>query len=98
MPATTALAEVGQAGLAVPGVLPEPLERGVDAHPVALRDHALGLLDDDPAVQRRLELLGERLGAADRPLLDQADRGDVGKGLDDGTSSGRSDTGPRRRR
>ena len=51
--------------------------------PACLRDGALGLLDDDPAVQRALQLLGEDLAAADGPLLQQPDRGDVGQRLHD---------------
>jgi hypothetical protein len=53
----------------------------VQAEP--LGEPALGLLDDDTAVQRRLELLGEGLGAAHVPFLQQADRGNVRQRLPD---------------
>ena len=55
----------------------------VHAQAEPLGEPALGLLDDDPAVQRALELLGEGLGAAHVPLLQQADRGHVGQRLSD---------------
>ena len=52
---------------------------------LALRgEHALGLLDRDPAVQGRLELLGEDHLVPDRPLVQQPDGRDVGHALDDG--------------
>ena len=48
-----------------------------------LGELALGLLDDDPAVECRLELLGEGLGAAHVPFLQQPDCGDVSQCLPD---------------
>src|SRR4051812_26330596 len=55
----------------------QELESLVDAHTLHPRQGSLGLLDDDPAVERALELLGERFGAGDRPLLQDGDGGDV---------------------
>jgi hypothetical protein len=49
-----------------------------------LGDRTLGLLDDDAAVQRALQLLAEQFCGADRAFLEQADGCDVGQGLDDG--------------
>lgn len=43
----------------------------------------LGLLDQDPAVQRGVQLVGHNVTAVDRTLLQQADGGDVGEGLPD---------------
>ncbi len=48
------------------------------------RQDAFGLLDEDPAVQGGLQLLGERDVVADGALVQQADGGDVGQSLGDG--------------
>ena len=45
----------------VAGEATQPIERRVHAQLASLREHTLGLLDDDPAVQRGLQLLGENL-------------------------------------
>ena len=41
----------------------------------------LGLLDQDPAVQSRLELFGDQVGLVDGTLLEEPDGGDVGERL-----------------
>jgi hypothetical protein len=47
----------------------------------AFGDDAFGLLDQDAAVERGLQLLGEEVALPDRPGLEQADGGDVGERL-----------------
>src|SRR5688500_8800331 len=71
--------DVAEALVVAPGVAADDRERLVDADSAGLRDRALGLFDDDPAVQGALELFGEDLAAADGPFLQQPDRGDVGE-------------------
>src|SRR5687768_5387929 len=75
--------EVADAAVTTSGVVPDEGERVVDADPASLRDDPFGLLDDDAAVERALELFGEYLAAADGAFLQQSDRGDVGQGLHD---------------
>ncbi len=48
---------VGQAQVASPGVVTQDAERLVHVQAEALGELALGLLDDDPAIQRGLQLL-----------------------------------------
>src|SRR5262245_46740751 len=71
------LGDVGQGQPISSGVTADELERLVDAHSEGAGDGALGLLDDDPAVERCLELLVDHLRAGDRLLLDEGDRGQV---------------------
>ena len=52
---------------------------GADLQP--LGQDALGLLDDDPASERQLQLPGDDLAAADGALLQDADGGGIGQGL-----------------
>jgi len=54
----------------------------------ALGELALGLLDDDPAVQRGLQLLIQGVAMAHAALVQQADGGHVGPGLADSHASG----------
>jgi hypothetical protein len=44
---------------------------------------SLGLFDGDSGVEGALQLFGEDLAVGERSLLQQADGGDVGEGLDD---------------
>jgi hypothetical protein len=62
---------------------PQPHERLVDADTLSLRDGALGLLDDDPAVQRSLQLLGQDRPASHGAFLQEPDGGHVREGLGD---------------
>src|SRR3984893_2855593 len=73
--------EVGQALVAVAGLVPQQRERLVDVDAQPLGEFALGLLDDDPAVQRGLQLLVEGIAAAHAALVQQADGGHVGQRL-----------------
>ena len=75
--------DVGEALVGVPGVVAQQREGLVHVQAEPLGEPALGLLDDDPAVQRGLELLGQGLGAAHVLFLQQADRGHVGQCLPD---------------
>jgi hypothetical protein len=50
---------------------------------VGLGGRTFRLLDDDPGVQRALELFGEDLTPADGAFLQQSDGGDVAEGLHD---------------
>jgi hypothetical protein len=65
------------------GVVAQHDERLAHVKAEALGQLALGLLDDDPAVQRRLQLLVERVAAAYAALVQQADGGHVGQRLTD---------------
>jgi hypothetical protein len=49
----------------------------------ALGELALGLLEDDPAVEGGPELLSDGLAAPQAPFLQQPDDGHVGEGLAD---------------
>ena len=60
-----------------PGVVAHERERLVDRHAAGLRDHALRLFDDDPAVERRLKLLREHGALADGALVQDADGRDI---------------------
>src|SRR4051794_25565203 len=60
--------ELDQATIVAAGVGADDGEGLVDAYAPGLSDGALGLLDDDPAVERGLQLLGEQLAPADRAL------------------------------
>jgi hypothetical protein len=63
------------------GVPAQEGERLFHADPVRLRDEALRLFDDDAAVERALELLLRQVRVLERPLLQDADRRDVGECL-----------------
>src|ERR1700722_9373367 len=56
--------DVGETLTAAPGVGPQHAECLVHVDAEALGELAFGLLDGDPAVQGRLELLGEGFAAA----------------------------------
>jgi hypothetical protein len=75
--------EVGEPLVSVAGVSAQQCEGLVHVQAEALGDPAFGLLDDDLAVECGLELLGEGLGVAHVPFLQQADGGDVGQCLPD---------------
>jgi len=62
-------------------VAAQHVESLIDGTAVDLGDRAFRLLDDDPAVQRALELLGEDLAEPHRPLLEQTDRGHLRQSL-----------------
>jgi tetrahydromethanopterin S-methyltransferase subunit H len=49
----------------------------------AFSEFAFGLLDDDPAVQGRLQLLADDFGAAQVAFVEQADGCGIGQGLAD---------------
>jgi hypothetical protein len=61
--------EVGELEVVAAGVMAEPLERHRRGQLAVLRQDTLGLLDDDPAVQRGLQLLVEHLPTADGSVL-----------------------------
>ena len=73
--------QVRQKPVAGPGSRTQHLERVVraDLHP--LGEHALGLLDDDPAGERQLQLPGDDLTAADGALVEDADGGGISQRL-----------------
>ena len=56
-------------------------ERLLHVEAVPLGDHAFGLLDDDAAVERVVELLVEDLGLERGAVLEDGDGGDVGERL-----------------
>ena len=61
--------DIGQLPVAAAGVPAERGEGGIDGDPVCLGDRALGLLDDDPAVERVVELLVHHLALAGGTVL-----------------------------
>lgn len=65
---------------------PEPVEGGAEGDSRPFREHALGLLDDDPAVERLLELGG---GAAGPVQLERVARGHPGEPVGHADFSGR---------
>ena len=75
------LGDLPQAPPGAPRVATHPRERLVHPHPQPLGDDALGLLDDDSAVERLLQLVGNRLQVEGGPILKEGDGGDVGEGL-----------------
>ena len=86
------LGDVGQLAVVGTGVGAQPFECLVHPETVALGDGAFGLLDDDPAVQRALQLRGQPVSVARRRVLQQRDGGGMGKRLRDATSA--SDNSP----
>ena len=63
-----------------PGVGAELVERVGHLELLAFGDHALGLLDDDPAREGVVELIVDGVGFGDLAVLQDGDRGDVGEG------------------
>jgi hypothetical protein len=72
---------VREALVGVAAVVAQQSEGLVHVDAEALGEFAFGLLDDDPAVQGGLELLGDGFAAAHVAFLQQADGGDIGEGL-----------------
>jgi hypothetical protein len=69
--------EVGQASSGVPGSGSQDGEGLFEADAEVGSDESVGLLDDNPGVQRALQLRGQRLSVAKRAVLDDDDSGDV---------------------
>src|SRR5450759_853868 len=69
--------ERGELEVVVAGVLTQRREGRVHADAIALAEHALGLLDGDPAVERGLQLLGQHRAAVRGALLQDADGGHI---------------------
>ena len=63
------------------GVRAHHLESVVDAGRCRLGQNTLGLLDQDPAVEGALELVGHDSAFLDQPFLEDSDRRDVRKRL-----------------
>ena len=72
--------DCSQLQVAVASELTQRLIRLVHAVVEALGKDALRLLDDDPAVQRLLQMTGDVTSLLQRPLLQDPDRGHVGEG------------------
>jgi hypothetical protein len=77
------LGHIGQTAVAGPGVVAQQRERLGHVQAETLSQLALSLLDDDPAVQRGLQLLIERVTLPRAALVQQADGGDVCQRLAD---------------
>src|SRR5450755_1068748 len=75
--------QLGKAAVAPAGAAPQDVEGIVHVQAEALGEFPLRLLDDDSAVQRGLQLLVERLAAAQSAFVEQADGGHVGESLAD---------------
>jgi hypothetical protein len=58
-------------------------EGSVGSDVLRSHDQPFGLFDDDSAVEGMLKLVGQRLLPQEGALLQEADRGDVGQGLND---------------
>jgi hypothetical protein len=71
----------GQAHLVAAGVATQDRERLVDGDAASLSEHALGLFDDEPTVERPLQLLGECLGLPSATFAQERDRRDPRQGL-----------------
>lgn len=81
------MGDVGEPEAMVAGVAAEPVERLGEIHTGTFGDDALGLLDDHPAVECHLQLLGPSLEFPLRGLAGvvegQGDPGGPGEGLHD---------------
>ena len=66
--------DLGELAVVMVRVIPQQLECVVHRDGQVLGDHPLGLFDDHPAVQCRLELRGQQVAFPERPFLDQPDR------------------------
>ena len=73
--------QVGQPAVVLPGVGSEQGEGLIHIEPTAFGDDTLGLLNDYPAIERCLELLGKGLVTLDGAGLENADGRDVSQGL-----------------
>ena len=78
-PADNAAGDLGKMLIAAAGVVAEHREGGVDGPAVSFGDHPFGLLDDDAAGERLAELLVDESGVEGGAVLQDGDRGDVGK-------------------
>ena len=67
----------GERAVVVARVSPQHEERLVRGHAMPFGQNPLGLLDHDSAVQRGLQLLGDKLLLADRSFLQYPDGGDI---------------------
>lgn len=65
--------DVGEELIVVAGVLAYCREGGVHVEPGTRGEHTFGLLDDDPAVERVLQLLGQCLPLLRNSMLEDAD-------------------------
>src|ERR1700684_3732378 len=70
--------DVGEALVAVPGVIAQHVEGAAHVDGEPLGELALGLLDHDPAVQRGLEVLRDGFAAAHVALVQQPDGSHIG--------------------
>ena len=82
-PSTIAWARSDSRRLWLRALLRSRVNASCDGHVKPFGEDPFGLLDQDPAVERGLQLLGEDVAAVDGALLQQADGGDVGEGLPD---------------
>ena len=73
--------DVDQPEVVVAGVVAQRGEGLFHVEAGAFGDHALGLLDDDAAVEGVVELLVDDLGLERGAVLEDGDGGDVGEGL-----------------
>ena len=71
--------QVGEFGVGVAGVGADALERSGHVDVRAFRHHALGLFDDDAAVERVLELLIAQLRQCGGHCLQDGDAGEIGQ-------------------
>jgi hypothetical protein len=76
-----AAGQIGQPSPRTPGVGPKQFECLAHRNGSALGENPLSLLDDHPAVQSLLKLLIDQLGMGQAALLDDSDRGGIGKRL-----------------
>ena len=81
LPVDDVVGHLGKLAVVVARVVPQRSECVVHGHGQVLGEHALGLLDDHPAGQGHLELLGQQVALPECPFLDQRDRGHLRHGL-----------------
>jgi len=72
---------LGQTEVVIPGIFANPIEGLIDRYPYSLSNKTLGLFDCDSAVQSRLELVDDHPGVSYGLVLEDPNRGNVGKSL-----------------
>ena len=75
--------DISEAFTGVSGMRPQQVRRAVHVDLAAFGQYPLGLFDDDPTGQRRLQLSGHRLGAGQHPVASDADHRQVSQRLPD---------------
>jgi len=75
------VSRVDEAKIVVTGVMAKACEGLVHVESGPFRQDTLGLLYDDAAVERMIELLVHELGLSGGPVMNDGDSGDIGQRL-----------------